>query len=390
MGNRGTTGNGIRKGIILKDGSQIQQYDPAKTRLRRDPQRVQLSEQENQMTRGLATAGVSSSGLVDQGMEVNATANFAALFAALMATAAPSENLLLDPQFDDWSNGPSAQFPAMYGGSDRNLLSRAELGAVVSPIVGLYCASVDWSPGIVPRLGQEVFLHSGNAAHFNGVYHVPLVFSLYAYSQLPGNLARLNISTVKGNNGTAYTPIFEIAQTWTRYTVNLDIAPFTADEIEVVLQHVGDGSGHIYTDAWKLERGSSATAWVPSTRDVREILLSVSSATTGWVDVIYPGGDNYGLMPPDGEVWQILGLSAFVGSAGNPMPGAIVEFRPVKDGAPISAVATADVASSWRASIGFNENINSVITQDNRLGIQVKQTGVTATDILISVRYLVY
>jgi len=387
----GTTGNGMQKGININDGSQIQQYQPGLTKLRRDPQRVQLSEQENSATSGMSKAGLSASGLVAQGGEINAPDNFEAQFRALMAMTAPSENLILDPGFDDWSNGVSAALPALYAGSGGGLFTRGGTGGAIEPLVGRYCPKIYWwGLGGPPILIQMIPLNQFSVG-LNGIYHVPLTFSVNLISSVPGNYARLYMRTSPAPlNEEHYTPDFEIPQEWTRFEITTNFTNLEGKGVTCSLVQGGAlNSGYVYTDAWKLERGGFATAWGPSTLLVRELLFCVPAATTSFVDVVYPGGGSYGLMPPVGEVWQVLGLSAFVSGAGPPGPGAKVEFNLLRDADQILSTATATAASSWRASVGENLNLN-YITNAERLKIQLKQTNVTATNILISVRYLVY
>jgi len=388
---RGVTGNGVRKGIILKDGSQTQQYDPRTMKLRRDQSRVQLGEQENQNTRGQSVAGMSSARIINQGGEVSAPVNFGEQFASLMTDAMPGENLLLDPRFDDWSNGVSAALPAMYGGAGGNLFTRTGTGGAIEPLVGRYCPGINWWGGGGPPVLTHVVPIDMGSIGFDSLYHVPFTFSTSLVSTVPGNYARLHIfSTPAPLNEDYFTPTFEIPQVWTRFEFTADFISLAMKSVGCALEQEGPpNAGNVYTDAWKLERGEFATAWVPSTHLVRELLFCVPAATTSFADVAYPGGGTYGLMPPDGEVWQVLGLSAFVGSVAGPGPGAKVEFMLLRDAGQILSTATATAASSWRASVGENSNLN-YITNAERLRVQLKQTNVTATNIMISVRYLVY
>lgn len=364
-----TTGNGIYKGVILKDGSQPQQYDPHQVRQRRDTNRVHLAEQDVSTTKGQAKAGESSARILDQGKEVNRQENWNENYSEVSGLLG-IENLFVDPEFRDWSNGTSVS-PAMYQLSGTTFtVSRATDG-----VAGPYCTEINSLT--LTTFKQIVFFASSGLSSFDlssaigdfadgGVFLNRVVFSFYINNQSTygyGGVVRPFIIQKGGaTEPTHYGEPIDLAtmepSIWHRFYVVTDLDPSLiaggTAYLEVGLRHT-PGAGGIYrTDAWQLERGLSPTAWRRCTRKIKDIVFNPTNTISGtsWVALTHPGGGDDGIVPAIGEEWVLLNLQAISLTPNFTLAGQTIRVR------------------ARRVPIGVAGNtlLTAVITEPNKTG----------------------
>lgn len=292
-----------------------------------------------------------STHVTDREADTTAQANFLTGLEA-EAPKIGAENLFIDPEFADWSNGISS-LPAMYAG----MVSAARTAGGVA---GAYCAAITsaspntfyqdvYFSGTGGLTRKDFAMPSGDGD--GGVMYSPLCFSFYVSpGASPSGVVRPYIDI----GGVVADPLYgeDIAltellpNTWHRYCMPIPVSLVAAMTfLRVGLYFSTSPLGSTFlTDGWQLERGEAPTAWKSSTRQLRLISWSPSKAlnSTSYAAIDHPGGSTFGIAPPLEEDWVVLGLNFLCDTPNYSSAGQTISAQLQRDGstALITAVAT--------------------------------------------------